>query len=228
MRFIRRQKSLLTSSAYGSVRGFSLRSNRVREQTKTKQFNPEDELESFKMRKVRTAGEIVELRPSDTLTITHAITATTSFQAAKRSIDDLPGTYSTRVFIGGSYANENTLHEIEEYVRECKLTGIVAIDYESPVEGDKKLLNIHDLDVLLIHTCRYAIFELSFPGAQYGEIEWAIRFLNKSTFGVKSERSPRVPAHIDDLFREETKREVFTYSRNEELRKHIQSIFTAG
>jgi hypothetical protein len=200
---------------------------RLREQTKTKQFNPEDELGSFKTREPFRA---VNLEPGDTLTITDTVIGTGSLQvipSAKRSIDQLPSTYSTRVFIGGSYSNENTLHEIEKYLKECGLTGVVAIDYESPVEGDKKLLNIHDLDVLLIHTCRYAIFELSFPGAQYGEIEWAIRFLNKSTFGVKSERSPRVPAHIDDLFREE-EREVFTYSRNEELRKHIQSIFTAS
>jgi hypothetical protein len=204
---------------------------RTRKQAKIRQFDPGDELESFKTRKVRMPGEIVELRLGDTLMITHTVTATGSLQAApraKRSIDDLPGTYSSRVFIGGSYANENTLHEIEEYVKECGLTGIVAIDYESPVDDDAKLLNIHDLDVLLIHMSRYAIFELSFPGAQYGEIEWAIRFLNKPTYGVKSERSPSVSPHIADLFREEAKREVFTYSRNEELRKYIVSAFTTS
>jgi len=202
---------------------------RARKQAKTSQSNPEDELKSFFSRSPKlTVSAEVKLRLDDTLRITQTISATGPLQAApsaKRSIDDLPGTYSTRVFLGGSYSNENTLHEMEAYLRECELSGIVAIDYESPAEGEKRLLNIHDLDVLLIHMCRYAIFELSFPGAQYGEIEWAIRFLNKPTFGVKSERSPRVPAHIDDLFRDEAKREVFSYSRNEELRQYILSEF---
>jgi len=200
---------------------------RARKEAGTSQFMPEDELELFKSRKERIGPEevkLVTLRPGDTARATYSFTATGAAPRAMRSIDDLPGRYSTRVFIGGSYIHENTLHEIEKYVAECKLTGIVAIDYESPIESEKKLLNIHDLDILLIHMCRYAIFELSSPGAQYGEVEWAIRFLNKATYGVKSTRSPRVSPHIDDLFRD-AKHEVFSYSRNEDLRAYIRSVF---
>ncbi len=147
-------------------------------------------------------------------------------------IDLLPGSFQTRVFIGGSHAKEETLREIAKYVAECGLTPIIAKDFRSPIEKDEKLLNDHDLDVYLITISRWAIFELSIPGAQFGEVEWAIRFLDKPTFGLRNRGAPRLSAHVEGLFSDysvddffrKRKQDIFEFSKNEEIRSWLREV----
>jgi len=184
------------------------------------EFRPEKVLESF--RADATHAQAIGTVAPDPVVIERGAAGRVG-SPAKVSVDDLPGSYATRVFIGGSYADEPTLHDIESYLREIGLVGIVAIDYAPPVVGQDPLLTDHDMDVLLIHLCRCAIFELSTPAAQLAEVEWAIRFFNKPTWGARTTRSQRVSTHIENLFTHEAKHDIFTYSRNEELREYIIS-----
>lgn len=147
----------------------------------------------------------------------------------EKSIDDLPGTYSNRVFIGGSYRYlAEKLRKIEKYVRELGYVPVIAADYDFPRDAyGSVLLNIHDFDILLIHLCRYAIFELSEAAGQYNEVEWAIRFLRKTTWGFCEEgKESAISRLIDDLFKE-INESIFYYQDISETRGIIRSKFLA-
>lgn len=144
----------------------------------------------------------------------------------RKTIEELPGNYDKRVFIGGSYANShlNTLRELAKYVDELGYYPVIAIDYDPPRDDkNQELLNVHDFDVLLIHVCNYAIFELSKPAGQYNEIEWAIRFLKKKTFGIcRLAKKSDVSTLIRDLFGE-IRENIFYYSSTGSMKDYIRS-----
>ena len=84
----------------------------------------------------------------------------------------LPGTFRSRVFVGGSYKSvaapgiglppRHLLEKLCEVVRIAALHPIVADEYEV-LEPDR---DIHHDAVYLLHSCRCALFELSeFSGA---------------------------------------------------------------
>lgn len=148
----------------------------------------------------------------------------------KKSVDELPGTYSDRVFIGGAYREgllDQKLRKIEQYVRELGYEPVIAIDYDPPRDPDgSQLLNVHDFDIVLIHTCRYVIFELSIAAGQYNEVEWSIRFLRKPTWGVcEAGKQSEISTLIRDLFVEVGK-DIFYYSSSSSLRDYIRSILS--
>jgi hypothetical protein len=73
-----------------------------------------------------------------------------------------------RVFIGGNYtAAMATLREIARYVRERGYTPIIADQVYIPAE------RVHQYTLMLLHTCCYAIFDVSTAAGQFMEIERA-------------------------------------------------------
>ena len=86
----------------------------------------------------------------------------------KQPIDPLPGTWDKRVFIGGSYDQLAILREIQEIVIRTK-TFQPILAYEFSVPQDK----IHHHDLMLLHCCRLAIFEVSTGNGHLMEIERA-------------------------------------------------------
>lgn len=182
---------------------------------------PENELEIIEKSGVVKKEQAKEIDKTD-------LESSTETPAPKKSIDKLPGSYTNRVFVGGSSADENTLRQIGDYLENLGLTPIIALDYERPHdERSTLLLNYHDLDILLFHNCRWAIFELSTPASQLEEITWSIRIFNKETYGVKTVRSPKLSDHIHDLFKELGGKcaKIFMYRENSELEKYLKEVF---
>jgi hypothetical protein len=85
----------------------------------------------------------------------------------KRTINNIEGTYETRVFIGGSYKPHLAiLIEIRDFLRQDgRLIPILASDYEMPRE------ETHRHSLILLHNCRHAIFEVSSGSGQLMELE---------------------------------------------------------
>lgn len=87
------------------------------------------------------------------------------------SIDNMPGTYNTRTFIGGNYACQFVvLLEIQKYVRELSkgfFIPVLAADYNIK-QGEER-----NSCLRLLHNCRFAIFELTTPSGQMIEIDAA-------------------------------------------------------
>jgi len=85
----------------------------------------------------------------------------------KRNINNIEGTYETRVFIGGSYKPHLAiLIEIRDFLRQDgTLVPILAFDYEMPRE------ETHKHSLILLHNCRHAVFEVSSGSGQLMELE---------------------------------------------------------
>ncbi|MBI2908645.1 MAG: hypothetical protein HYX92_13465 [Chloroflexi bacterium] len=83
----------------------------------------------------------------------------------KSSVDDPPGSWEKRVFIGGDYLRHSRLVDIKQVVLEEDFAPIVAKEFAIP-EG---LTRHHTL--LLLHYCRLAIFEVTTNAGQLTEIE---------------------------------------------------------
>lgn len=74
--------------------------------------------------------------------------------------------WEKRVFVGGSYIfQRDILYVIEEIVRRKGFEPVMVLRYELP---DSNLINHHRL--MMLHTCRLAIFEMSSAGGHYLEI----------------------------------------------------------
>jgi len=148
---------------------------------------------------------------------------------AKKKYDEIPGPYAKRVFVGGAYDDLPDLREIEEYVKARGFAPIVAFDYEIPIENSVPLMDVHDMDVLLVHNCRYAIFELTHPSGQYNEVEWAVRLFFKPTLGVCKTREQGASSNdlistmVRDLFKKH-KQPIQFYSSFRELKEIVEKF----
>jgi len=73
-----------------------------------------------------------------------------------------------RVFVGGKYGESDAVIEkVREIVLRLGFTPIVAREVETPRE------RTHEFAARLLHTCNFAIFDMSVIGGQYMEIERA-------------------------------------------------------
>ena len=81
--------------------------------------------------------------------------------------------WKSRVFIGGSYRSEKmaTLERIKGFVKEEHFDPIFVMDYHLDDEGD-----IHHHSLMILHTCRLAIFEVSKAAGQFIELAKVIDY----------------------------------------------------
>src|SRR5947208_7052907 len=81
----------------------------------------------------------------------------------------LPGTYRTRVFVGGGFLpkSRRVLSVIESAVRSTRFEPILADNF-TLLHPE---LDVHDVTLFLLHSCRLAVFELSTLSGALMEIE---------------------------------------------------------
>ena len=107
-----------------------------------------------------------------------------------------PQPWDIRVFIGGNYQTHMAvIRHIEKIVLALGYVPVVAFDMDIPRE------RTHHDTLMLLHTCRYAIFEISSPAGQLMEIERANDYnteflLLYSTIEPEAPPSPLVSSMI--------------------------------
>jgi tetratricopeptide (TPR) repeat protein len=126
--------------------------------------------------------------------------------------------WEMRVFIGGSYKELLVMSEIKKYVSQKGYEPVVALDFEIPEDL------VHHHSLMLLHECKYAIFDLSQEAGQLMEIERVRDYdvktlavyqaiggepkitemlkalLNTMSIPIKSYRdSPELGSHIDSF-----------------------------
>ena len=92
----------------------------------------------------------------------------------KLDLSQLPGTYRTSVFVGGSYAEDSRifLGLLRKAMKKSGFHPVLAYDYKMPkVKGDVVNRDIHDVTLWLLHSCRLAVFETSEWSGALMEIE---------------------------------------------------------
>ena len=85
----------------------------------------------------------------------------------KKNPSRLPGTYGRRVFVGGSYATENRRF-LDRLVAAIRKTGFVPVVADEYAMADEQ---IHDQSLLLLHSCQYAVLEMSTASGALMEVE---------------------------------------------------------
>jgi len=96
--------------------------------------------------------------------------------------------WENRVFIGGVYSGQTSnILKIKEFVYRLGFEPVIADDYIKPEE-----MTIRRFSFMLLHTCKFAIFDVTHPGGQYSEIERA------KDYGIE----PRVVFSADSTTRD--------------------------
>lgn len=139
--------------------------------------------------------------------------------AQRFNINTIPGRYEDRVFVGGNYDSMPVLREIEKYAAQTHFTPILAYDCDMPVAF------LHDYTLLLLHSCRYAIFDVTRPSGELMELERIKDYGTNAlvVYQVKSaEEALKVPGQISQMLT--TVQNVFKYGYHdfETLSKYIQ------
>lgn len=105
----------------------------------------------------------------------------------KKTIDNIPGSYYKRVFIGGDYSQRALITEIEEIVSNLGFIPVVADEYEMKEE------EIHDCTMRLLHCCKYAIFDISTISGALMEIERIRDYKTKALIVFSSRVEKGIP-----------------------------------
>lgn len=106
------------------------------------------------------------------------------------SISHMPGEFENRVFIGGDYESVYLLDAIIIPVLEFGFTPIIAAEFKT----DKH--NIHHHALLLLHNCKYAIFDVSSKGGQMMEAERTLDYETETLFVCNKSGQSRVSAML--------------------------------
>jgi len=99
-----------------------------------------------------------------------------------RPISHIPGEWEKRVFIGGDYESIYLLDSIILNVREFGFEPIIAMEFKSNEE------NIHHDAMLLLHNCKFAIFDVSNKGGHLMEVERTLDYGTDTLFVCNNTR----------------------------------------
>ena len=133
----------------------------------------------------------------------------------KLDINNIPGKYEDRVFIGGNYDWMPVLREIGKYTEENGFQPILAYDFK--IEK-----GIHNFDLRLLHQCKYAIFDETHPAGELMEIERSKDYeVNVFIiYQVRDLENDKPPAQVSSMVTS-LKYPMRGYSTFEELNKVI-------
>lgn len=92
------------------------------------------------------------------------------------SISHIPGEWDKRVFVGGDYARFSELYKIHAFVKQQQYEPIIAVEFKIPPDL------IHQHSLLLLHNCKYAIFDMATKSGQLMEAERTFDYRNKTLF----------------------------------------------
>lgn len=128
------------------------------------------------------------------------------------SISHIPGEWEKRVFIGGDYEAVYLLDAIIKPVLDFEFAPIIAAEFKSSPE------DIHHDALLLLHNCRYAIFDVSSKGGHMMEAERTLDYGTETLFVCRENESANVSAMLKSLGRNY---EIHFFKSRKELKDHI-------
>jgi hypothetical protein len=134
------------------------------------------------------------------------------------SIDQIPGQLERRVFIGGNYDNCAVLREIASIVQDLGYQPIIALDFDIPET------EIRRYDLILLHNCKYAIFEVTFSNGHLIEIERARDYDVQTllVYQVRDENRKPPPGATQMILTSAFPR--FGYKNFTELKEYLRSF----
>lgn len=124
------------------------------------------------------------------------------------------------VFIGSNYEiKDPELKKIESALKEMKFKPIIA--NKLPSSPDK----IHDNSMLLLHICRYSIFDITYPAGQLMELERSLDYDMKTFVLSHSKYVSKMPLTLMKMIRKWNRGDIFQYNTN--ITKFIKAALVA-
>lgn len=125
--------------------------------------------------KIRDPNQILrELIPKGTVEIRVKLESPISPIKLEKKPLKFPVDWEKAIFVGGNYIDRMpTIMKIKGVVKNLDYEPIIADEYKIPEE------HIHHHCMMLLHACKYAIFEVTDPGGQFLEIERATDWIEK-------------------------------------------------
>jgi len=134
----------------------------------------------------------------------------------KYSINQMPGEWRKRVFIGGNYSGDRVknLFEIKKSIEKNNFIPIIALEFND----DEPC--VHDHSLLLLHNCKYAIFDVSKDSGYLMEVERTFDYRTKILLVYEEIPESRMTEMISSL---DIKPRQF--SNSEELAQLVDKFF---
>lgn len=113
----------------------------------------------------------------------------------KLNIDEMPGEYEKRVFIGGNYNFLVNLRGTKGLVKDFGFQPILAKDFNVPEN------NTHDYDLRLLHNCKYAIFDVTSSAGELMELERCKDYGTQVIVVYQAREKGDIPEQISNMVR---------------------------
>lgn len=107
----------------------------------------------------------------------------------------IPGDWNKRVFIGGNYSSGSVgnLFEIKKAVERNGYTPVIALEFYDQEP------QIHDHSLLLLHNCKYAIFDVSVDSGYLMEVERTLDYRTVTLLVYEEKPEDRMTMMIKSL-----------------------------
>ena len=136
----------------------------------------------------------------------------------KRNYQKFDKDWERRVFIGGAYRDPSKLESLRDVLLDLGFEPIIASDFMTPEE----LVRHHAL--MLLHSCKYAIFDLAIEAGQLMEIERSLDYEVKA-LALYPANDPKEEARISGMIKSHPIEKV-PYKRDEERRAAVVKFLT--
>jgi len=135
-----------------------------------------------------------------------------------RTFRDFQSEWMDRVFIGGSGGLISELNSIRKIVNEIGYDPIVAVEFEMP-DG----MTVYRKCLLLLHSCKYAVFDLTEQKGQLLEVERSTDYHVKTLLVWQSSKDSTITQMLQDSLHER-RFEYKVYENEEELKDAISNF----
>lgn len=133
----------------------------------------------------------------------------------------IPGTYETRVFVGGNYDFMSKLRDIKTAVFELKSGFFPILPYD---DFQLRRGEIHDWDLRLLHNCKYAIFDVTEPGGELMEIGRCAEYKTHALLVYDSRGPATEPPKARTMLLESGEHEHHSYGCFEDLKAVVEEF----
>lgn len=141
------------------------------------------------------------------------------FSKGRVPLDCLPGTYDTRVFIGGNYDLIVNLRYIKDAVYKIEGKFVPILPYD---DFDIPPNQVYESDLRLLHNCKHAIFEVTQPAGELFEIARCAEYRVRTLLVYQSRGPAEAPPRARTMLLESGSHEHRSYRDS----SHLENIVT--
>lgn len=139
-----------------------------------------------------------------------------TFKHGRVPLAYIPGTYETRVFVGGNYDLISKLRDIKDVIFALKAGFVPILPYD---DFQLRHGEIHDWDLRLLHNCKYAIFDVTEPRGELIEIGRCAEYKAHTLLVYNSREPATEPPKTRTMLLESGAHEHHSYGAFTDLKK---------